>query len=229
MSIASMADGALQRKRVATGGTTQVGARPETGEAKSRTITPLKGASEIARWIPTEAIALYIAILAGAFGTLSVPDGTKLEDLDYASRWTFYFVMLAFTAALVWLVYAAKNREAPAKAPNKKRNIPVFEMGIAALAMAAWAAALPDTPFADFSWYGGWFPPVVLSTTTAVLPLIAAAAGRVPPTFEEATPNGRPDMHGHSLPGCRRTRWSSYAGDTGPAGFISAAAVGLPK
>jgi hypothetical protein len=124
MSIASMADGALQRKRVATGGTTQVGARPDTGEAKSRTITPLKGASEIARWIPTEAIALYIAILAGAFGALSVPNGKKLEDLDYTSRWIFYFVMLGVTAALVWLIYAAKNREAPAKAPNKKRNIP---------------------------------------------------------------------------------------------------------
>ncbi len=190
MSIASMADGALQRKRVATGGTTQVGARPDTGEAKSRTITPLKGASELARWIPTEAIALYIAILAGAFGALSVPKGRKLEDLDYTSRWIFYFVMLGVTAALVWLIYAAKNREAPAKAPNKKRNIPVFEMGVAALAMAAWAAALPDSPFADFSWYGGWFPAIVLTTTTAIVPLIAAAAGRMAPTYEEATPNG---------------------------------------
>jgi len=52
--------------------------------------------------------------------------------------------------------------------------------------MAAWAAALPDSPFADFSWYGGWFPPIVLSTTTAVVPLIAAAAGRTAPTYEEA-------------------------------------------
>jgi hypothetical protein len=186
MSIASMADGAIQRKRVAAGQATEVVARPATGEATARTITPLKGASELARWVPTEAIALYIVILSGAFGALSVSDGQKLEDLDYSTRWVFYFVMLGVTAALVWLIYAAKNRETQAKAPNKARNIPVFEMAIAALAMAAWAAALPDTPFADFNWYGGWFPPIVLSTTTAVVPLIAAAAGRVAPTYEEA-------------------------------------------
>ena len=186
MSIASMADGAIQRKLVATGATTQVDPRPETGEAKSRTITPLKGASEIARWIPTEAVALYIAILAGAFGALSVPSGKKLADLDYSSRWWFYSVMLVVTAALVWLIYAAKNRETSAKQPGKRANIPVFEMAIAVLVMAAWAAALPDSPFADFSWYGGWFPPIVLSTTTAVVPLIAAAAGRTAPTYEES-------------------------------------------
>jgi hypothetical protein len=186
VSIASMADGAIQRKRVSAEGTTPVVPRPATGEAKSRTITPLKGASELSRWIPTEAIALYIAILAGGFGVLKVPKGKKLEDLDYSNRWHFFFIMLGVTAALVWLIYAAKTREAPAKAVGKRFNIPVFEMAIAAVAMAAWAAALPDSPFADFHWYGGWFASIVLSTTTALVPLVALAAGRTAPVYEEA-------------------------------------------
>jgi len=59
-------------------------------------------------------------------------------------------------------------------------------MAIATVAMAAWAAALPDSPFADFKWYGGWFPPIVLTTTTALLPLIAAATGSSAPTYVEA-------------------------------------------
>lgn len=185
MSIASMADGAIQRKRVQAGATVRVAPR-HAPEATARTITPLKGANELARWIPTEAVALYTAILAGAFGPLSVPAGKALKDLNFSSRWLFYFAMLAATAALVWLIYAAKTRETPAKSPGKRRNVPVFEMGMAVAAMAAWAAALPDSPFATFDWYGEWFPPVVLSTSIVLLPLIAAAAGRTGPTYEEA-------------------------------------------
>ncbi len=191
MSIASMADGAIQRKLAKAGAATTVVPRPATGEAAARTITPLKAASDVARYIPTEAIAIYIAILVGAFGPLKLVAGMKASDLDYSSRWHFFFIMLGVTVALVWLIYAAKTRETPAKDPDKRYNIPVFEMAIAAVALAAWAAALPDTPFADFHWYGGWFAPTVLATATALLPLIAAAAGRTAPTYEEANPTPR--------------------------------------
>jgi hypothetical protein len=118
---------------------------------------------------------------------LKVPKGKKPSSLDYSSRWHFYFIMLGVTAALVWLVYAAKTRETPAKDPGKRFNIPVFEMTVAIVAMAAWAGALPDSPFADFNWYGGWFAAIVLSTTIALLPLIASAAGRTAPAYEEAS------------------------------------------
>jgi hypothetical protein len=93
--------------------------------------------------------------------------------------------MLAFTAGLVWLMYAAKQRQTPAKQPGKKHNVPLFEMVVAVIAMAAWAAALPDSPFEDFDWYGGWFAPILLSTTTTLLPLIAAAAGKTAPTYQQ--------------------------------------------
>ena len=125
---------------VAADKTTQVVARPATGAAQSRTITPLKGASELARWIPTEAIALYIAISEGV-RSFERARRKELKDLDYTTRSVFYFVMFGVTTALVWLLSTAKNRETNPKAPGKARNIPVFEMAIAALAMAAWAAA----------------------------------------------------------------------------------------
>ena len=53
------------------------------------------------------------------------------------------------------------------------------------LVVTAWAAALPDSPFEDFDSYGGWFAPIVLSTTTALLPLIAAAVGKRAPTYQQ--------------------------------------------
>jgi uncharacterized membrane protein len=182
MSIASMADSAIQRKRLPTGTTTAtVAARGAGGAGTGRTITPLKGASDLARYIPTEAIAIYISILAGAFAALTPKQGQQVSDLDYSSRWLFFFAMLGVTAGLVWLIYAAKTRQSD----RRKRDVPVFEIAVAMIAMGAWAAALPDTPFADFKWYGAWFPPLVLATTTALLPLIAAALGKTAPTYEE--------------------------------------------
>jgi hypothetical protein len=179
MSIASMADAAVQRKR--TDSDTR-----STG-AGTRTITPLKGATDLARYIPTEAIAIYLAILTGAFAPLSPIAGKKSSDLDYTSRWHFYLIMLVATAALVWLMYAAKTRGSATD--RRKHDVPVFEMAIAVAAMAAWEAALPDTPFADFSWYGGWFAAIVLSTTVALLPLVATALGKSAPSYDDpATP-----------------------------------------
>lgn len=196
MSIASMADAALQRKRVLNGGPTEVVPQRGTSDAQGRTITPLKQAAELTRYVPTEAIALYVAILAGAFATLSPPAGKKVYQLDFTTRWVFYAVMLGVTAALVWLIYAAKTRQNAVD--QRPRDVPVFEMAIAAAAMAAWAAALPDSPFESFKWYGGWFAPIVLSTSTAIIPLIAAALGKAAPTYVEADSvgnEGAPESH----------------------------------
>jgi cytochrome bd-type quinol oxidase subunit 2 len=185
MSIVGMADARIQRKRIDRGATPLVVAADAP-----RTITPLKAATDVARYVPTEAIGLYIAILTGAFGALRLPPNKRLDQLDYSSRWHFYLIMLAVTAGLVWLIYAAKTRAHD----RRRRDVPVFEMAVAVIAMAAWAAALPDTPFADFHWYGGWFAGIALATTTAVLPLIAAAFGRDAPAYTEAPsgPGGEP-------------------------------------
>jgi hypothetical protein len=114
MSIVGMADARIQRKRVDGGAAATVAvAEP------ARTITPLKAATDVARYVPTEAIALYIAILTGAFGALTLPAHKRADQLDYSSRWHFYFVMLAVTAALVWLIYAAKTRAHESASPGR--------------------------------------------------------------------------------------------------------------
>jgi hypothetical protein len=181
-----MADAAIQRKRV-SGPATTTTVRPADGTAAAgtagagRTITPLKGASDLARYVPTEAVAVYVAVLAGAFTAPTLSANQKLYQLDYTNRWWFFGAMLVVTAALSWLIYAAKTRTED----RTRHDVPVFEMVIATVAMAAWAAALPDSPFADFKWYGGWFPPIVLGTTTALIPLIAEALGKTAPTYVE--------------------------------------------
>jgi hypothetical protein len=70
------------------------------------------------------------------------------------------------------------SSKTPATQPGKRLNVPTLEM-------AAAVVALPESRFADYRWYGGWFSSTVLSTTTALLPLIAAAFGKLAPTYEQ--------------------------------------------
>jgi uncharacterized membrane protein len=192
MSIAAMTDARIQRQRHAEA------ARPEArprgvpgayGAAPRRAITPLPAANAIARYVPTEALAIYVVILAGAFGPLEVRPGQSVSDLDFTGRWIFLAVSLLATAALVWLLYVGKARAEG----RPYRDVPVFEMAVAVVALGAWACALPDTPLADFAFYGGWVPPVVLGLTTAAIPAVASALGKTPPVYEEAEPEPAPD------------------------------------
>ena len=103
MSIASMADAQIQRRRHDSRGRGR--ARATAGIRAKREMTPLSEATDVARYVPTEAVGVYIAILAGAFSPLVPKAGQKASDLDYSSRWWFLLVMLAVTAAVVWLMY----------------------------------------------------------------------------------------------------------------------------
>jgi hypothetical protein len=197
MSIAAMTDARIHRQRHPDAPRARARARGaqvgdaipprghpeggETTEAAGRAITPLAAANTVARYVPTEAIAIYIAILAGAFGPLEVTPGQELSDLDYTGRWMFLGGSLIATAALVWLLYVGKARSEG----GSYSDIPAFEMAVAAIALAAWAFALPDTPLANFAFYGSWVPPVVLGATTLLIPAVASALGKTPPLYEE--------------------------------------------
>jgi hypothetical protein len=188
MSIAAMTDARLQRRRHPQATRARARARgvgrepsPPAGSA-GREITPLPAANSVARYVPTEAIAIYVAILAGAFGPLKVASGADLSTaFDFTSRWLFLAGSLVVTAGLVWLLYIGKARSQG----GPYREVPLFEMAVAMVALAAWAFALPDTPLADFSFYGDWLPPVVLGLTTFAIPAVASALGKTPPVYEE--------------------------------------------
>jgi uncharacterized membrane protein YdcZ (DUF606 family) len=195
MSLASIADARIQRQRQAqprrgvrslvTVRSARAEGAPDADRAKpKRDITPLPGATDLARYVPTEAIALYIPILAGAFSEPKAPTGKELHEADFSSRWWFFLGALVGTLALTYLIYAAKKRsEAGGWKPRK--DIPVFEMTVALVAMAAWSVSLPDSPLLDFEWYGGWIAPVVLLGSTLLIPLVAAALGKIPPVYVE--------------------------------------------
>ena len=185
MSIASLTDARIHRTSHSDRRTQTVSARGkrEHSHTARRTITPLPAANQVARYIPTEAIGIYIAILA-LFNPLVPKPGQQLWQLDFHSRWWFFGISLIGTGALVWLMYLGKARAAGHKLDGP--DIPVFEMLIAIAAMAAWALALPDNPLQSFSWWKEGISPVILSAATFLIPLVAAALGKSPPTYEEA-------------------------------------------
>lgn len=200
MSLSSMADARIQRERVPQAsrglrtrdtvrtaeveGAERAGVPAERARVASRDITPLPGATDIARYVPTEAIALYIPLLVGIFDAPVAPAQNEIHDADYTGRWWLFVWALVGTAILTLLIYIAKKRSADG-AWEKHKDLPVFEIVVAVVAMAAWALALPDTPLADFSWYDAWLAPVILLGTAAALPLVASALGKNPPIYVE--------------------------------------------
>ena len=162
MSIASLADARIDRAQ--------------------QTATSSPPTTQVARYIPTEAIGIYIAILA-LFNPLVPKPGQHLWQLNFTSRWVFLGLSLVGTGALVWLTYLAKARAAGHKGSG--RDVPVFEIVIAMAAMAAWALALPDNPLQAFSWWQEGVSPVILTAATFLIPLVAAAIGEAPPIYEE--------------------------------------------
>ena len=180
-----MADARIHRGRTARAKDTGVRERglPDAVDPAGQAVrAPLPTADSIVRYIPTEAVAIYIAILSGAFSPLVPEPGQSLDQLDYRSRWIFLGAFALATAGLVWLLYIGKARSAG----ERYTDVPVFEMAVASIALVGWAFALPDSPLADFSFYGGWLPPVILGLTTFMIPAVAAALGRTPALFEEA-------------------------------------------
>jgi hypothetical protein len=179
-----MADARIQRGRTTRAKDTRVRQRglPDAVDPAEQGLNaPLPTADSIVRYIPTEAVAIYVAILSGAFSPLVPKPGQSLDQLDYRSRWIFLGAFALATAGLVWLLYVGKARSAG----ERYTDVPVFEMAVASIALVGWAFALPDSPLVDFSFYGGWLPPVILGMTTFLIPAVAAALGRTPALFQD--------------------------------------------
>jgi hypothetical protein len=178
MSIASMSDAKLERVRAT------MAAADDNAQAPAAKAAPaLSATNDVARWIPTEAIALYLAFYTGIFGST-----IDLATTDFSSRWRFFAVFgIGGTTFLVVLVHAGKSRQS-----NTPFKWPLFEMVVSDLAFAAWALALPAAPIVQWSHYGDWFPIAVVLLATSLIPLIAAALGKSTPTYDKATTDPPP-------------------------------------
>jgi len=125
--------------------------------------------NQLTRWIPSETILLYVALLA-AIGTLKPVEGKELHELDYSSRWIALWIFLGVTALLVLGLSYGKARRS-----SKAFRWPFFELLIAPIAFAGWAVALPDTPLLDIKGYSiaiGGFILLAVTIGTAVLAYI---------------------------------------------------------
>lgn len=126
--------------------------------------------NQLTRWIPTESITIYVALL-GLFGTMTIKDGQSLADLDYTARWGLMLGVAVATPFIVVLLTMAKSDEF---------KWPVFEMVVGTGAFAAWAVALPETPLNDFSGYDVKFNGAILLVVTLLITLVANALKKSP-------------------------------------------------
>jgi hypothetical protein len=102
--------------------------------------------NQLIQWIPAESITLYVGYVA-LLNPLKPTGSDRLCDLSFASRWLGFVVFCVVTLAITVGTYEGKRRAAN---PKPAFKLPLFEMVAQTLAFAAWAAALPETPFAGF-------------------------------------------------------------------------------
>ncbi len=102
-----------------------------------------KPLEELARYIPTEAVTMYLALL----GVVGVTSGS------FTGRWIAFAIFAIATPLMVWLDWEIKARSAPSVDRDKRRRFLVFNAAAALLAFAALGFALPASPFSQFHWY----------------------------------------------------------------------------
>jgi hypothetical protein len=113
-------------------------------------------------YIPTEVLTLYVAVLA------AVQKPNKVTSADWIAFWSF----LVATPIVVWLVYGAKVKAANKPLPLAFGTWPLWEMLAAAVAYCAWAFALPNTPFGEYSWYSSALSGVAVLVASTFLGLL---------------------------------------------------------
>ena len=114
-------------------------------------------------YIPTEVLTLYVAVLAA----IEKPD--KVTQ----GQWITFYIFLAATPIIVWLVYGAKVKAEQKPLPLAFQAWPVWEMVAATLAFGVWAFALPKTPFTAYAWYSAALAGIAVLVASTILGLLA--------------------------------------------------------
>jgi hypothetical protein len=125
--------------------------------------------NQITRWIPTETITVYVALLA-----LVAPITSHFHSHFYLSRWVLFSIIAAANPVVVVLIAMAK------KTAGAAFKFPVFAMLIAPVAFAAWAFSLPDTPLSSLSGYSIRWNSAILTVSTVAITLVANALHKSP-------------------------------------------------
>lgn len=159
------AGGAAQDVAIQKGHDAAASATQDDGQASSTSSGPL---AQLVKYIPTETITLYIAILA-ALGDISAPKNGKLSDADFSSRWAWMWIMVVVTLALT-LGLSYRSQKDATKGAALKFKLPYFDVLAAGVAFVVWALSLPSTPLRDISGYNysAWNSVIILAGTVII-------------------------------------------------------------
>jgi hypothetical protein len=122
----------------------------------------------VVSYIPTEVLALYVAILAAV---------NDPQNPSASLVWGIFVAFLIATPIIVWMVYAAKVRSEGKPLPKQLRQWPIWEMVAGTVAYAAWAVSLPDAVILESL---GWPTPLA----AVIVLTISAALGLFAPLFQ---------------------------------------------
>jgi hypothetical protein len=161
------ARGKLARRRAA---------RAPSSQEKTASVAAA-AAMELVRYIPTEAVALYTAILP-----LLVPEDKPLEDQSYGSRWALAGIVGALAVLFAVGIY---RRELQAR--GKKFTWPPKRTLTVVFAYIAWVFVVPGSPFQDFGWYTPTLGAIVGLLAVALLALFTLWFGGPEEPVSEVT------------------------------------------
>lgn len=99
--------------------------------------------ARLTRYIPTEAITLYVALL-GVVG---------VAGASYTGRWVAFALFVILTPTIAYVDWRIASRRYLRSEAGIQRLLLRFNLGAATIAFAAWAFSLPASPFNEFGWY----------------------------------------------------------------------------
>jgi len=132
MSISSMTNVALDRKVGPP--TWDLASEAKKGPVDQGAVT--KALDVVMAYVPTEIVALYVAVVAALKNT-SESIGALLLCVIFSVA----------TPIVVWVIYAGKFRIKERRLPLTLAEWPRWEMVASFIAFPAWAFALPGGPF----------------------------------------------------------------------------------
>lgn len=142
-----------------------------TGEVSD---DPLKA---VVKYIPTEVISIYVAILAlfEPIKRISGADGKELplHMSDFGSRWTLFWAMVIATPLISLLIFLYRAKVVSTGPTAMRWDKWIYASILAILGLAVWASALPDSPAWDFDFWKAGIAGVVLLVFSLIVPPIA--------------------------------------------------------
>lgn len=172
MSINATANAALARRpdyppfnRLPANATERAQAAAKDPTPENPTSTALK---TVSTYIPSELLTLYVAFTAALTPLASDP-----TLRDYTTRWALFGLFFALTPTAVWVAFATKLIADKKRLPRQWSEWPKWEMTASLIAYVAWAAALPDTPFASLWGYSAAVAAIFVALASTALGWLA--------------------------------------------------------